>query len=172
MYFKMTGGTNRGFVFRNGTVNVAQIDGSGNIYTNGKIGIGVSSAEKLLHVNSVNTHAALFENSGPYWDVLFKVTDGVADKRIWGMGAVNNGTTDTAFVLGTMVDSYASTERIRVTQDGKVGIGTATPAETLHVAGNLKVDGSINGSLGTVTFTKYQIVYNSTEDSLDFVYTG
>jgi hypothetical protein len=88
------------------------------------------------------------------------------------MGAVNNGTTDTAFVLGTMVDSYASTERIRVTQDGKVGIGTATPAETLHVAGNLKVDGSINGSLGTVTFTKYQIVYNSTEDSLDFVYTG
>jgi hypothetical protein len=38
MYFRMGGGTNRGFVFQNGTTNtasVAQIDGGGNIYAKG-----------------------------------------------------------------------------------------------------------------------------------------
>lgn len=33
MYFKMSGGTNRGFAFKNSTTTVAQIDGSGVIYT-------------------------------------------------------------------------------------------------------------------------------------------
>lgn len=33
MYFRMTGGTNRGFVFRNDGTNVAQIDSTGTIYT-------------------------------------------------------------------------------------------------------------------------------------------
>lgn len=43
MYFKMTGGTNRGFVFRSGDTNVAQIDASGNIYAT------------LLNVDTVDT---------------------------------------------------------------------------------------------------------------------
>lgn len=33
MYFRMTGGTNRGFVFKNDTTNIAQIDSTGTIYT-------------------------------------------------------------------------------------------------------------------------------------------
>jgi hypothetical protein len=37
MYFRMSSGTNRGFVFRNNVTNVAQIDGSGNFISNGYI---------------------------------------------------------------------------------------------------------------------------------------
>jgi hypothetical protein len=37
MYFKMTGGTNRGFVFQNGTSNVAGVDASGKGYFGGGI---------------------------------------------------------------------------------------------------------------------------------------
>jgi hypothetical protein len=33
MYFRMTGGTNRGFVFKNDATNIAQIDSTGTIYT-------------------------------------------------------------------------------------------------------------------------------------------
>ena len=46
MYFRMTGGTNRGFVFRNNTTNVAGIDASGNFNTSGiiKTGNGAASA--------------------------------------------------------------------------------------------------------------------------------
>ena len=40
MYFKMAGGTNRGFVFKNGTNNVAGIDASGNMKLNGDITAG------------------------------------------------------------------------------------------------------------------------------------
>jgi hypothetical protein len=36
MYFKMNAGTNRGFVFRTGTTNIAGIDSSGNFNTNGQ----------------------------------------------------------------------------------------------------------------------------------------
>ena len=35
MYFKMTGGTNRGFVFKNSSTDIAQIDGNGHIHTAG-----------------------------------------------------------------------------------------------------------------------------------------
>ena len=38
-----------------------------------------------------------------------------------------------------------SAERMRITQDGLVGIGTSNPDELFHVAGNLKVDGYILG---------------------------
>jgi len=46
MYFRMTGGTNRGFVFRSDTTNVAGIDSSGNFNTSGivKTGNGAASA--------------------------------------------------------------------------------------------------------------------------------
>ena len=37
MYFKMTSGTNRGFVFKNGATNVAQIEGNGNIRCIGNV---------------------------------------------------------------------------------------------------------------------------------------
>jgi fibronectin-binding autotransporter adhesin len=37
MYLRMSGGTNRGFVFQNGSGNVAQIDGGGNAYFNGTV---------------------------------------------------------------------------------------------------------------------------------------
>lgn len=37
MYFKMSSGTNRGFVFKNGNTNVAQIESTGQIRTLGKI---------------------------------------------------------------------------------------------------------------------------------------
>ena len=46
MYFRMAGGTNRGFVFRSDTTNVAGIDSSGNFNTSGiiKTGNGAASA--------------------------------------------------------------------------------------------------------------------------------
>lgn len=37
IYFRMTGGTNRGFVFQNGTTNLLQIEGSGTIKSQGDV---------------------------------------------------------------------------------------------------------------------------------------
>ena len=41
-----------------------------------------------------------------------------------------------------------TTEVVRVTNDGKIGVGTSTPTEKLQVAGNISASGdlTINGS--------------------------
>ena len=50
---------------------------------------------------------------------------------------------------GTGTTTASLTEKMRVSHDGKVGIGTSTPEETLHVNGNLKVTGTVDvGSSG------------------------
>ncbi len=44
MYFRMSGGTNRGFVFRNGTTNVAQIDAGGKLLIEGDLELDKKTA--------------------------------------------------------------------------------------------------------------------------------
>ena len=57
------------------------------------------------------------------------------------------GDADSAAAMSfyTAGDDSAPTEKMRITSVGLVGIGTTSPDETLHVAGNLKVDGYILG---------------------------
>lgn len=50
MYFRMSGGTNRGFVFRNGTNNVAGIDASGNGRFEGDV-VAYSASDRRLKDN-------------------------------------------------------------------------------------------------------------------------
>ena len=45
-------------------------------------------------------------------------------------------------VLTTPAGATLATEKIRITSDGKVGIGTTAPTERLHVVGNLRVTGN------------------------------
>ena len=63
----------------------------------------------------------------------------------------------TAFSLGgtniifrTSPDGISSNEIMRITSDGKVGIGTAAPTEKLDVGGNVTLSGTIN-CVGCVT---------------------
>ncbi len=69
-------------------------------------------------------------------------------------GGVVNGSIDAGFIdvrtavptngLFFRVDTVTGgTERMRITAEGKVGIGTTAPLTTLHVAGSLTVDGNI-----------------------------
>jgi hypothetical protein len=65
----------------------------------------------------------------------------------FGVGTSGTG----AFIVGTN-----NTERVRVTNTGDVGIGTATPATKLHVAGALTLDTALsvaNGGTGATTLT-------------------
>jgi len=86
MYFRMTGGTNRGFVFRAGaagTTNVAGIDASGNGYFTG----GVYAAS--INSNSINSGG--FEVG--YRKVpLTSVTGVTADASIVGRGYLATST--------------------------------------------------------------------------------
>jgi hypothetical protein len=62
MYFKMTSGTNRGFVFENGATSVAGIDGAGNI----RSAAALRSVNGLVSIGSTSgsTHATRHVNPG------------------------------------------------------------------------------------------------------------
>lgn len=84
MYFRMTGGTNRGFVFRNNTTAVAQIDGAGKGYFRDLQvydGDGASTNYQNIHIGESGTGSASLH--------LQYRGDGYAR---FGMGDTSNGT--------------------------------------------------------------------------------
>ena len=97
-----------------------RIDSSGNV------GIGTSSPTARFDVNSgaTNTVAAFRStDAGAYIGIADPSTTLDAGYPTLSVGAVGNN-----LVLNT-----ANTERMRVDSSGKVGIGTTSPANTLHV---------------------------------------
>lgn len=60
MYFRMTGGTNRGFVFRSDTTNVAGIDSSGNFNTSGLIKTGNGAASAPAYAFTADYDSGMF----------------------------------------------------------------------------------------------------------------
>ena len=59
MYFRMTGGTNRGFVFQNGTTSRCQIRGNGDFYFTGTMNQGTVPWERLSNHVSITAGTGL-----------------------------------------------------------------------------------------------------------------
>jgi hypothetical protein len=95
----------------------------------GFVGIGDTSPDRTLHVNSGADNAnTIFESTDASVTVRFKDTTGEAElecRNDWRFS--NNAGTN---------------ERLRIDSSGNVGIGTSSPTERLHViGGNIKTDG-------------------------------
>lgn len=67
MYFRMTSGTNRGFVFRNNVTNVAQIEGNGNIRT---IGNFIGNGSQITSISGDNITNGTIDSSEIQNDTL------------------------------------------------------------------------------------------------------
>ena len=62
-------------------------------------------------------------------------------------GRVNNFTTNIGdLVFTTYADGSTESERMRITSDGNVGIGTTNPSEKLEVNGNIIADSTLHSS--------------------------
>ncbi|MBG17416.1 MAG: hypothetical protein CMB77_03595 [Euryarchaeota archaeon] len=102
----------------------------------GNVGIGTSSPGTLLYIhgdapvatvrrdNNADTSAIQFQGAAGYIGAYVKF---LADES--GSGGTNN---DLALGTGATV-----AERVRIRGDGKVGIGTTSPATELHINGSL-----------------------------------
>ena len=64
--------------------------------------------------------------------------------RTGNLGHIEYATTSTGNHMFFTTNS--KTERMRITTDGNVGIGTNNPAEKLYIIGNFKSEGSISGT--------------------------
>ena len=108
---------------------------------NGRLGIGTASPnEKLEVAGGIRASGALLTGSANSIAI-----DYITDARIISYGA-NTSTLGAFAFLGSNSTASASTERMRIDAIGRLGIGTASPSQNLHVSSGgdtiIKVDSS------------------------------
>jgi hypothetical protein len=139
------GGTNNGVVFVNGSGTTTS--GSALTFDGTNVGIGTSSPTYKLNVVS--------EGAGATLNLLTLSADAAAtggSAATLNFKAASNlmtiqSTSSDDFALGT-----ANTERMRITSAGNVGIGTSSPATTLHISSGgtpttLRIDSNTEASI-------------------------
>ncbi len=94
---------------------------TGKGYFSGHVGIGLTNPQRLLHLSSPNNVSIVLEDSGA-----------AADQR---KKFINSD--DGMLRFGKFSDSWVFTPQVTISDDGKVGIETASPLEKLHVAGTI-----------------------------------
>lgn len=105
---------------------------------NGNVGIGITNPWLKLNVWGGRAHVA-----------------SVAEPYALGVGRTDSG----AFWLGAsssaspdlIVSNNGGAERVRITDSGRLGVGTASPSTTLHVVGTATITGAT--STGTLSVT-------------------
>jgi hypothetical protein len=163
IYTIMNGGGNQGGEIRFATLAYSGVNPNPNttlidrmtIDDLGKVGIGTTSPQAKLHVQNYTTgesHQAMFKggsvNIGDYSYISLNGGYAADYGKEVRLAAVSESTfgNKTGFAVLTSPDSGGASghERLRVTADGDVGIGTNDPSEKLDVEGNVKANNYIN----------------------------
>jgi hypothetical protein len=122
-----------------GSSNVMRITSAGDV------GIGTTSPQTLLNIESTTAPTLRISNGGgtsPAPKLEFFRQNGVSSYIQYDV-ANKILVTDNAHASGVINYKINGSEKMRIDSSGKVGIGTTTPSEKLEVAGN----GFINGDL-------------------------
>mgnify|MGYP001340805668 CR=1 FL=1 len=133
-----------GFQFRtapvsnNTMVDAVRIDALGNV------GIGTTSPNNNLHIKTdTNGDGITIQrdstSNGDYADLMFSITDTDSASpatKIRAIRGTSYGDTDMLFITDT-------DEAMRIDSSGRVGIGTSTITEKLHVNGSTGVDTAV-----------------------------
>ena len=122
----------------------------------GNVGIGTTSPTAQLDVESNfdnkaitafnDSHGLTISNDartdGSYSMLKLKFHDDDA----WYMRAINNGNDDGDLEIGSSYSSYpGNNAKLKILSNGNVGIGTTSPTSKLHVTGDIKVSGTVDG---------------------------
>ena len=159
------------------------------IASGGNVGIGTSSPNELLHV--VNSGS----NGGTIQIGSQAVDGGNSRLNLWGVesyvafrhrnvgsgndlayvvgGPANFGTDNSSYLaFGTRTAANVLGERVRITSAGRVGIGTTSPASSLHIlpSGDGYFTSGLRVARSTVTPTQYGL-FNYSNGSLNIIAT-
>jgi plasmid maintenance system killer protein len=151
MYFRMTGGTNRGFVFQNNTTNVAQIDGGGNIFATSFSGSGAS----LTSLNGSNISSGTVANARlpntAYWQTNTWLTSTDGDERFY---FAQDSSTYMRAAGNIFFRTGGDTDRMIINSAGNISIGTSSPVAKFDLRGDMYTTGKItlNNTAPTIAF--------------------
>jgi hypothetical protein len=138
----------------------------------GDVGIGTgSTVSAALHVNSGAANlAGLFESTdaGALITLIDNSTTG-GSSAAHGLNTLGDELEVRA--VSTLAFETAATERMRITSAGLIGIGTASPAAQLHVAGTTNNTAQFTASI-TGTTMDVTAVASGTLNVGDSVYAG
>ena len=106
---------------------------TGDYYFDGRVGIGTTNPNRALELSN-----------GGSGDVWFKIYEESAGGRAFLIGSDNSTHQDGLSIY----DETAGTTRIRIDNNGNVGIGTTDPSSALDVQGDITYSGDIHGRVG------------------------
>jgi len=167
-----------GFKFPDATTQTTQAIGDGHsldaadgspkdaisVDTDGNVGIGTPSPEAALHLSSTESVQVLLEadtdddligDANDHPQIRFSQDGGMVTATVGFLDGQDN-------VFGLMSEYYSinadlilgtsDTERMRITADGRIGMGTNSPEARLHVAGDGIIEGTLQLDSATETF--------------------
>jgi len=131
-----------------------------------QVGIGINNPSAKLHVNGNIRLSEKIENGEDGRICLYTNTSaGKSDAwiELWGSKNSDSNRTGELVLAGKYIDFRNNSTQsadgsigMRLTHEGKVGIGTTTPSEKLHVSGNAIVSGNVAiGTADANTLTVY-----------------
>jgi hypothetical protein len=136
--------------------NVAiSTNGTGRLFVDasGSVGVGVGNPNDKLHVLESSASAAAatsasvaqFERAGNAAITVSTADSGAAsiyfgDTASSTVGTIQYNHSDNSLLFGTN-----NAERLRITSDGKLGLGTSAPANLLHVQGDATFEQNAGG---------------------------
>jgi hypothetical protein len=134
-----TGDTNTG-IYSPGADQVAiSTNGTGRLFVDasGNVGVGTASPGALLNLSSsANATLRLTDTAGSYADFIYNESGTVSQLIIDAdPGNASIPATDILFKTD-------GSERLRITSDGKLGLGTSSPDNLLHLSANNTAAGS------------------------------
>ncbi|QQS59860.1 hypothetical protein IPN35_03255 [Candidatus Peregrinibacteria bacterium] len=127
-----------------------------------------TTLDVLPTISVANTHVSTGPSDASF--ASYEITAGnraiVGEFFADGSGLFNSGTPDLYFRVSTnhpILFGTNGTERVRISESGKVGIGTTSPTEKLDVNGNINFTGELN--INSVPGTSGQVLTSGGDGS-------
>lgn len=154
-------------------------NGSNIFYNTGNVGVGIVSPPGKFSVSDPNRNAITIKTGNNLLDNGIAFQNG-GDAYSWNIFRSNAGNNDAHLIFAggdSSSDINLLPERMRIRNNGNVGIGTNLPITELHVAGNgalFRLEGSTHGFMefypeGTAVGRKAWVGYGSAASNDIFV---
>gem|GEM_PF-6551208 len=140
-------------MFRAGTNQLAFTTGGNErvrIASNGRVGIGTPAPDRILHISG--NDFIRFDRNDTYGPAILQVRvngSNVQSSWLFGPANVAGSSGDDFTIVDYGISTHGTSGNVRLLIDkvtGNIGIGTTSPSERLHVAGNARLEGALYDS--------------------------